>query len=280
NRWEKGVDAHLAPVAARAAARLLVEITGARMMPDPIDVSAALPERATLHLRERRLGAITGIEIPPDAVDGILDRLGFEPQRAGDGWDVRVPTPRWIDVTREIDLVEEVARIYGLDKVPSRLPFGAHGGGLTRSERFRRLLTDATAAAGVHEAVTPALIADGWAERLGVPAGHERSATVRITNPISAEHAVMRPLLLPSLLDAGARTAARGTADVAPCGRPHVSLPHPGEPLPDEPWTLGGVLHGRLGGSGWRAAGGEAGFFQAKGVLEAAAAAVGVRLTF
>jgi phenylalanyl-tRNA synthetase beta chain len=280
NRWEKGVDPHLAPVAARAAARLLVELTGARMAPEPIDVCAPLPERAQLHLRERRLGAITGIEIPAGAVDGILDRLGFEPRRAGDGWDVRVPTPRWLDVTREIDLVEEVARIYGLDQVPSRLPFGAHGGGLTRSQRFRRLLTDAAVAAGVHEAVTPALIGSGWAERLGLPADHERAASVRITNPISAEHAVMRPLLLPSLLDAVARNVALGNPDVALFELAHVYLPRPGEPLPDEPWTLGGVLHGRLGGSGWRSAGGEAGFFQAKGVLEAAAAAVGVRLAF
>ena len=280
NRWEKGVDPYLAPLAARAAARLMVELTGARMAPEPIDVHGALPERATLHLRERRLGAITGIEIPANEADGILDRLGFEPRRDGDGWNVTVPTPRWLDVTREIDLVEEVARIHGLDKVPSRLPFGAHGGGLTRSQRFRRLLADAACAAGVHEAVTPALIADGWDDRTGLAPDDPRRAVIRIRNPISAEHALMRTLLLPSLLDAVARNEAVRPPRRALFELAHVYLPREGETLPDEPWTLGAVLHGRLGGEGWHASGPEAGFFLAKGVLEAVAAAAGIRLTF
>ena len=255
NRWEKGVDPHLAPVAARAAARLLVELTGARMAPEPIDVVGPLPDRAELHLRERRLGAITGIEIPADEVDGILDRLGFEPRRAGDGWDVTVPTPRWLDVTREIDLVEEVARIHGLDKVPSRLPFGAHGGGLTRSQRFRRLLVDAACAAGVHEAVTPALIAEGWDDRTGLAPDDPRRDVVRLLHPFSAEHALMRPLLLPSLLQAVARNEAGGRHDASLFELAHVYLPHEGELLPDEPWRLGAVLHGWLGGEGWHASG-------------------------
>jgi phenylalanyl-tRNA synthetase beta chain len=280
NRWEKGVDPHLAPVAARAAARRMVELTGAPKAPAPIDVHGPLPARATIHLRERRLGAITGIEIPANEVDGILDRLGFEPRRAGDGWDVTVPTARWLDVTREIDVVEEVARIHGLDKVPSRLPFGAHGGGLTRSQTFRRLLVDAACAAGVYEAVTPALIADGWDDRVGLAPDDPRRAVVRIRNPISAEHAVMRTLLLPSLLQAVARNEAGGRRDASLCELAHVYLPAEGELLPDEPWRLGAVLHGHLGGEGWRTSGPEAGFFVAKGVLEAVARAAGIALTF
>jgi phenylalanyl-tRNA synthetase beta chain len=269
NRWEKGVDPYLAPVAARAAARLILEVApGARLAPEPIDVCAALPQRARLHLRESRLEAVTGIRIPPDEVTGILDRLGFEPARTADGWDAVVPTPRWLDVTREIDLVEEAARVHGLDKVPSRLPRGAHEGGLSEPQRVRRAIADAAVGAGLVEAVTPAFLGSHWADRLGLGAGDPRRSVVEIENPISSEHSVMRPLLLPSLLDAVARNVALGRADASLVEIAHVYLPREGELLPDEPWTLGGLLCGRLGGEGWRRSGEAASFFVAKGVLE------------
>jgi phenylalanyl-tRNA synthetase beta chain len=279
NRWEKGVDPYLAPVASQAAARLLLQVApGARMVDEAIDVCGPLPQREQLHLRESRLAAVTGIEVPPAEVTDILDRLGFEPTPAADGWDALVPTWRWLDVTREIDLVEEVARIHGLDRVPATLPGGARSGTLTRVQRVRRALVAAAAGAGLTEAVTPAFLADTWADRLGLGRDDPRRDVVRLQNPLSAEHAVLRPLLLPSLLDALVRNVALGRGDVALFELAHVYLPRAGQQLPDEPWTLAGIVHGRLGGDGWRRSGEQAGFFLARGVVEAVLRAIGHEL--
>jgi phenylalanyl-tRNA synthetase beta chain len=276
NRWEKGVDPHLAPIASRAAARLLLEVAGGTQAPDPLDVSTALPERAHLHLRQAQVPRITGVDVPRDDAVRILDGLGFEPQAAGDGIDVRVPTWRWLDVTREIDLVEEVIRIHGLERVPSTLPAGARTGGLTRSQRLRRLLADAACGAGLDEAQTVSLVAEDWAERLGLAPDDPRRRAVVITNPPSAEHARMRPLLLPGLLDAVARNVSLGRDDVGLFEVAHVFHHREDGPLVDEPWTLGALLHGHLGGAGWRGPGVLVSFFAARGVLDVVLGAVGL----
>src|ERR671918_81704 len=104
-RWEKGVDPHLAPQAAALATELIVELTGARWTGD-VDVVGRLPERPRVRLRPQRVNRLVGLEIPEEEQRGALERLGFEL----DGDTVVVPTWRARDVTREIDLVEEVAR--------------------------------------------------------------------------------------------------------------------------------------------------------------------------
>jgi phenylalanyl-tRNA synthetase beta chain len=279
NRWEKGVDPYLAPVASRAAARLLLEVAGGKLAPDPIDVCARLPERAQLHLRLDQVPRITAVDVPRDDAVRIFDGLGFEPRPAGDGIDVQVPTWRWLDVTREIDLVEEVIRVYGLERVPSTLPSGARTGGLNRGQRLRRLLADAACGAGLDEAQTVALVAEDWADRLGLAPDDPRRRAVEITNPLSSEHARMRPLLLTGLVEAVARNVALGRDDVALFELAHVFHHREDGPLADEPWTLGALLHGHLGGTGWRGAGVPASFFAARGVLDAVVSAVGLEVT-
>ena len=121
NRWEKGVDPHLAEPAAVLASQLLVELAGARMT-GAADVHEPLPERPVVRLRPRRSDAVIGIHVDDDEQRTILEGFGFE---VGEDWDVTVPTWRARDVTREIDLVEEVARTV-LDRVPFTLPLRRH----------------------------------------------------------------------------------------------------------------------------------------------------------
>ena len=167
NRWEKGVDVHLAPLASRAAARLLVQLCGAHMTPRPIDVCADLPPRLQLRVRMERVAHITALEVSLARAVEILDRLGFDP-RAGQGTiDVRVPTTRFVDVTREIDVIEEIARIYGLEHVPSVLSVGS-GGGLTAAQRVRRTVADACLGAGLTEAQTLSYVPADTPDRLGL----------------------------------------------------------------------------------------------------------------
>ncbi len=127
NRWEKGVDPHIAPHAARLATQLLVELSGARWVADR-DEHGELPERPVVELRPERVSELIGLDVPAKEQAGILGRLGFE-EHAG---SVVVPTWRARDVTRQVDLVEEVAR-FRLDDVPFTLP--------ERRELFARLET-------------------------------------------------------------------------------------------------------------------------------------------
>jgi phenylalanyl-tRNA synthetase beta chain len=274
NRWEKGVHPTIAPIASRAAARLVVELCGGRMTPRPLDVSAELPARAQLRVRMERVAHITALDVSLARAVEILDRLGFDP-RAGQGTiDVRVPATRFLDVTREIDVIEEIARIYGLERVPSLLSVGS-GGGLTPAQRVRRTIADACLGAGLTEAQTLSYVPADTPDKLGLGADDPRRDMLAVANPLSQDHSHLRTLLLPSLLEALARNAAWGRDDLALFEIAHTYHPTD-EKLPREPWTFAAVMRGRLGGTAWRRAGEPASFFLGKGVLESILGAVGV----
>src|SRR5918996_956157 len=178
NRWEKGVDPHLTPHAARLATQLIVELAGARWSGDT-DVTGDLPERAVVSFRPERANRLLGVEIPEQEQKDALDGLGFE---VASGWKVTVPTWRARDVTREIDLVEEVARVHGLEKIPFTLPLrSAMDGRLTQDQRLRRLVEDVLVGAGFSEAYT-------WSFTARDP----HPDALRLPDPLTSEHAVLR----------------------------------------------------------------------------------------
>ena len=162
NRWEKGVDPYLAEQAAIYATELLVELTEARYAGET-DAQGDLPVRPVTRLRPERTDAVAGLTIPLIEQRRILERLGFEvEERAG---VVTVPTWRARDVTREIDVIEEVIRFHGLEKVPFTLPLRREMfGRLTTEQRLRRVCEDVLVGAGLCEAYTPALAAGRGAE--------------------------------------------------------------------------------------------------------------------
>jgi phenylalanyl-tRNA synthetase beta chain len=237
-RWEKGVDPHLAAQAATYASQLLVELSGARWV-GSTEAAAPLPERAAITLRAGRASEVAGAEIPAEQAQRHLEALGFEVS----GETVRVPTWRARDVTREIDVVEEVLRLHGLDRLPYSLPLRREmRGWLTRDQRLRRLCEDVLVGAGYAEAYTSSLVASD-----------PRADALRLPEPLSQEQAVLRTTLLPSLVEAARRNVDAGNEDIALFELARVYLPS-GESLPDERWRLSGVVAG--------------GFFAAKGAVE------------
>ncbi len=227
NRWEKGVDPYLAEQAARLATELIVELTDARWT-GHTDVQGTLPERPVVRLRPERTSELIGVEIPAVEQREILGRLGFD---VADG-EVTVPTWRARDVTREIDLVEEVAR-FRLDDVPFTLPVRrAMFGRLTAEQRLRRVVEDVLIGAGFSEAYTSSLVA-----------ADPRPDALRLPLPLSADASILRTTLLPSLAEAAARNAEVGNEDVALFEIARVYLPS-GERLPEERWRVGGVVAG------------------------------------
>jgi phenylalanyl-tRNA synthetase beta chain len=237
NRWEKGVDPHLAGQAATLATELLVELTGARWVAGA-DVHSGLPERPRIPYRPRRADAVIGIDTSPDEQDALLERLGF----ARDGENVVAPTWRARDVTREIDVVEEVAR-FRLDDVPFTLPIRrAMFGTLTREQQLRRRVEDALVGLGFAETYTPSLR----------PAGADPGPW-SLPEPISVELTTLRTSLLPSLIEAARRNVDAGAERIALFEIARVYLP--GGELPDEHVHVAGIVEG--------------GFALAKGVVEA-----------
>jgi phenylalanyl-tRNA synthetase beta chain len=229
NRWEKGVDPYLAPEAARLATQLMVDLAGARWTGDT-DGKGTLPESPTVYYRTGRANRIIGIEIEEQEQKDILERLGFD---VVPGWDVHVPTWRMRDVTREIDLVEEVARVHGLEEIPFTLPLrSAMFGRLSKDQRLRRLVEDVLTGAGFFEAYTLSLVARD-----------PDPAALRLPDPITSEHGILRTTLLEGLVAAAALNVSVGNEDIALFEIARVYLPT-GEQLPEERWRLGAITEG------------------------------------
>ena len=227
NRWEKGVDPYLAEPAANLATQLLVELAGARWTGDA-DVHEQLAERPRIRFRPQRTDEVTGIVTPPQEQGRWLTRIGFD-LRTG---EAVAPTWRARDVTREIDVVEEVAR-ERLEAVPFTLPVRREMfGTLTPLQRLRRRVEDTLAGLGLTETYTPSLRPDDSDQN-----------ALRLPEPISAELAVLRTTLLPSLAEAARRNVELGAEGVALYEVARVYLPR-GDELPDEQTHVAAIVEG------------------------------------
>jgi phenylalanyl-tRNA synthetase beta chain len=312
SRFEKQLHPELCLRAQRIASRLLVELCGAKMVPGTIDVAAEIPAPRQLRLRAARVEGLLGMEISQDEQGTYLERLGFEAEADGEDIEVTVPPDRHYDVTREVDLIEEVARVHGIDEhLPTTLPStGGAVGGLSREQRLRRRAEDGLRDLGFDQVVGWSFTDPGEAERLRIPAEDPRANPVLLANPLSEEQSAMRTTLLGSLLDIAARNLTRGTTDLAlfESARVYLTGLHqilvPEQPKSDavraggtidplaghfagdqpapfaEQHRLAAIAVGSPAQRSWRGGGEGVDFFALKGVVEALAAGLGVELAF
>src|SRR6185295_5503867 len=209
-RFERGLDPRL-PVTAMERACALLETTGAgRARGTIVDRYPARVEPRSVRLRRAKIAGLLGAEVPDADVRRILESLGFTLRDGTDGgWDVNVPTRR-VDVTREVDVIEEIARHYGFDRLPSTFPpLTAAPPPLDPRIGRARHLRDIMTAAGFSEAMTFGFVASAAAAPFP-PEGE----LVPIANPLSENFAVLRPSALPSLVDAVAHNRRREQRDV------------------------------------------------------------------
>jgi phenylalanyl-tRNA synthetase beta chain len=305
-RFEKQLHPALCLRAQAIASRLLVEFCGAKLVPGTIDVAAEMPEPRRLPLRASRVRGLLGMEISQADQRTYLERLGFEADADGEDLAVVVPPERHYDVTREVDLIEEVARVHGIDEhLPTTLPStGEAVGGLSREQRLRRRSEDVLRDLGFDQVVGWSFTDPDEAGRLRIPAEDPRATAVMLANPLSEEQSAMRTTLLGSLLDIAARNAARGAGDLAlfESARVYLQAPPTGleeadidrnrpvdplagrfageQPAPfSEPHRLAAIAVGASRRS-WRGGGEAADFFVMKGVLEALGQQLGTELGF
>ena len=212
-RFERGVDPAVASVAVQRAADLLAEFGGGTAEARSTDVGER-PAPTTIPIRATLPAKVVGVDYDLDEVFGALLAVGCEIEQVGD--DLSVTVPSWRpDLRDPFDLVEEVARLVGYDRIPSVVPVPLCSGGLTEAQRARRRIAAALADAGYVETPSYPFIGVADLDALGLDAGDPRRRTLRLANPISDEQPDLRTTLLPGLLSALRRNIARGNADVA-----------------------------------------------------------------
>ena len=176
-RFEKQLHPELAMRAQRVASRLICENSGATLVPGTIDEATEPPAPHVIALRSERTEAILGIPIDPAEAQESLTRLGFAVERDGDDLRAEITPERHYDVTREIDLIEEVGRLHGLDQLPRTLPAHGERGGLTRGQTLRRRLEDAMRDMGFDQAISWGLISPEVFDLLRLDAERRHAAT-------------------------------------------------------------------------------------------------------
>src|SRR4051794_22584495 len=296
-RNERGVDPVITPAAADRVVELLttygggtadpgVTVVGTPPAPPQITISYDLPAR------------VTGIDIDAAATVANLEAVGCTLDKA-DSTLTATPPPWRPDLNDPFDLVEEVARIVGYDRVPSVLPREAAGRGLSREQRLRRRVGRTLAGAGCVEVISFPFVGDAAFDALGLPADDVRRRTVRLANPLSSEEPSYTTTLLPGLLKAGARNIGRGATGVALFETGTVAFPTDRGPapiygvdwrpsddelaklfaaLPEQPLHLAVVLAGERERGGWWGGGREAGWADAIAIVRRLAAELGVEV--
>jgi phenylalanyl-tRNA synthetase beta chain len=295
NRFEKQLHPELAIRAQRIASALIVELCGAKLVPGTIDVADEIPAPRQLEMRTERVEGLLGIPIEPKLCREYLERLDFGVSGKGKTLKVTVPVHRHYDVTREVDLIEEVGRLHGYaGKLPATLPeTSGQAGRLSREQQLRRRAEDVMRDLGFDGVVTLSLSDPRMPGRLRIADDDPRAETIRVSNPLSVEHSELRTTLLGSLLDAARHNLAHDAERVSlyESGRAYLrqrSSAFDGvlggsfaghRPSPAyEPQRIACLATGALRPGGWSGEAVESDFFAIKGVLEALAAQLGTEM--
>ncbi len=263
HRYERGVDWQLQARAVERATQLLVDIVGGEVGPVVEAVSEVdLPKPISLILRHQRVTEVLALELPAEEIEEILTRLGMQlTKQAGDSWSVAVPSYRF-DMQLEVDLIEEIARVYGYNNLPSHtpraeLPIPA----IKESKLTQAVVRRHLVSRGYQEAVTYSFIEAGLAKQFD-----ELHEAVALANPISAEMAVMRTSIWPGLCKAVQYNQARQQARVRLFEIGQTFIGEGGQLKQDN--MIAGVITGNRQPESWMGKSDKLDFFDIKGDLE------------
>lgn len=271
-RFEKGADVNGVVYAINRAADLMQELGEGEVAagicdqyPDPI-----LPKQ--ILLRTERVNKLLGTALTAAEIKGLIEDLAFKTSPQENGLLVSVPSYR-PDIEIEVDLIEEVARLYGYDRIAASLPGSSTRGALTPYQSFKDKLQNLMART-FFEIVNYSFITPRYFDMLGLAADSPLRQVVKVANPLSEEQSVMRTLLLPGMLDAVSRNLARRNSNLAFYEQGNVFYPR-GEGLPEERLKLSAVVAGKLE-TNWLKQNVEMDFFYLKGILENILAQLGI----
>ncbi len=212
-RFERGVDWHVADIAAQRVVDLLVELAGGVADQGGTDVGTA-PDAVTIALPAAFAAQRIGIDFTEEQIVTSLEDLGAVVEKTNGGWTVTAPSWR-NDLETKEDLSEEIARLVGYDNIPATLPVAPPGRGLTRVQQQRRRLIQALADAGLTEVLAYPFVSKAANDTFGVPEQGAARTAVKLANPISEEHGYLRTSILPGLIEVAKRNHSRGFRDLA-----------------------------------------------------------------
>lgn len=280
HRFERGVDPQAVITASSRAAALIAELSGGTVAQGAIDVYHRAIERPPVTIRVSHTNTVLGLELAAEEIADACRRVGLEMISSEDNERLtfRAPSHRG-DLDREVDLIEEVARLNGYDQVPPTLPASrsvgeAHTPTLAWSRRVRESL----AGCGLSEAINFSFISLEDLVRCRLGEDHPLGRAIALQNPLSAEMAVMRTTLLPSLLRGCALNASRRVESYRVFELSQVFFPGDGETGAQERGRASGVLMGLVEDPLWSEVAEPAGFFDVKGVVETLCGALHVSL--
>jgi len=266
SRFERGGDINAPPAGIARAASLFRQVGAGTPIGSLIDRYPSPRVPVQIRLRAARISRLLGQEVPAQDVPRYLRALGFGVEPADGGWQVTVPTFR-VDVTREVDLIEEVARHHGFDRLPVTFPsLAAPQGPPDPRIVHDRLLRQVLTSSGFSESMTFAFIE----RQAAVPFMEEDAEPAAIANPLSEKFAVLRPSLLAGLIDSCAHNRRRGRKDVRlfEIGSRFTAA--------GEGRTAAFLWCGATGGPHWSGGARAVDFFDAKGAVEVLCAAFGI----
>lgn len=282
HRFEKGLDPNLVAAASVRAAQLMQQVAGGHVLAGSVDVYPEPVQPWTVGCRPERVRSLLGVDVEDEIIVQHLEALELAVEQDGDELLATIPTFR-PDLRREADLIEEVARMYGYDNVPARLPGGAFD--VARQSAPLPLLDDARQlliGAGLLETMTYSFVSGDVPERLGWPSDDARRRMIPVRNPLTEDTAVMRTTLISGLLDvAGHNRAHRNTAvHIFEIGAIFLGDELPLSKLPEEARRIGILMTGDLPERHWGRKPVAATFFHLKGVVERLFSAFGMQPVF
>lgn len=250
-RFERGVDIEGVEWASRRAAALMGELAGGNIARGRIDIFPEPPEPVSVICRHDRVRKLTGMDVSSDEITGIFERLGLEVTASDpDSCTVTIPSFRG-DLTREVDLIEEVARMHGLDHIQIALPrVQLIADADDRADRAADSLKQRLAGMGLREVVHLSLVAEGLLDRLDPG---NAGARIVLPNPISQDQSVLRTSLVPQMVETMGNNHARQVENAAFFEMGRVHYQHNGEPGEERRLVIGlfGEINGYAGtGSG------------------------------
>ena len=267
-RYERQVDGANCANVAEIAAALFEQCCGAEVCPGTVDVYPVVVPAPVIDFRPDRARMLCGADVPDEFMTTRLTRLGCKVEPAGEGHlTVTAPTNR-PDLTREVDLIEEVCRLWGEGDITPTLPAAKnHAGGLTVEQRRVRLIGQTLRACGLSETSTYCFADPNDLVKLGIT-DEGRGIPVKIINPLVADQSQMRQSMLPGLVRSVAYNLDHGVPNVALYEIGRVFYGHENTSQPDEPSFVAGVMAGKHADDAWNQKFGEYDFFDAKGAVE------------
>lgn len=287
-RFERGVDVDNLVVALQRTAALIKQYCGGEVAGGIVDIYPTKISQKEIIFRPGRANKVLGIDIPPKNIEDILKRLGFNIRyqvsesaacnetKPSDSLIVAIP-PYRNDVTEEIDLIEEIARIYGYDKIETSKPYWQPQEPVpNKTPVIEKLVKDILLKSGFFEVINFSFMNEEALDRLGFSSSDVRRKYLVIENPLSAEMGLLRSTLIPGILENVSRNLRRNIEDIKIFEIGSIYIPTEDELLPKEKKMLTGVVYGKESEPYWGEHGKPADFYYLSGVVETLLNSLGI----